>query len=84
MRKGEGAGRLRFLPLHLALEGLLALHFAPPRTAWKARSREFLRSGLGSRSESGVPGALLPVFGDALKTFGLHDGQVGMQVFVGE
>ncbi|WP_407573064.1 ARPP-2 domain-containing protein [Deinococcus altitudinis] len=84
MRKREGKGGLRFLPLHLALEGLLALHFAPPRTAWKELSRDFLKVGLGSRSESGVPGALLPGFEDALKTFELHDGQVGMLVFVGE
>jgi len=84
LRKREGPGRLRFLPLHLALEGLLALHFAPPRTAWKELSRDFLRAGLGSRSESGVPGALLPGFEDALKTFELHDGQVGLLIFVGE
>lgn len=84
MRKREGSGALRFLPLHLALEGLLALHFAPPRTAWKELSRDFLKLGLGFRSEAGVPGNLLPGFDDALKTFELHDGQVGMLVFVGE
>ncbi|GGR35394.1 ARPP-2 domain-containing protein [Deinococcus ruber] len=84
MRKREGAGGLRFLPLHLALEGLLALHFAPPRTAWKELSRDFLKVGLGSRSESGIPGAVLPGFEDALKTFELHDTQVGLLVFVGE
>ncbi|MVN89430.1 hypothetical protein GO986_22100, partial [Deinococcus sp. HMF7620] len=83
MRKREGAG-LRFLPLHLALEGLLALHFAPPRVAWKELSRDFLRAGLGFRAESGVPGSLLPGFEDALNTFEVHEGQVGLLVFTGD
>ena len=84
LRKREARGGLRFVPLHLALEGLLALHFAPPRTAWRELSREFLRSGLGYRAESGVPGNLLPGFEEALATFELHDGQVGLLVFVAD
>lgn len=83
IRKRE-AGGLRFLPLHLALEGLLALHFAPPRVKWPELSRDFLRVGLGSRRESGIPGTLLPAFEDALRTFELHRGQVGMLVFVAD
>lgn len=83
LRKRQ-AGGLRFLPLHLALEGLLALHFAPPRVKWPELSREFLRSGLGFRSEGGIPGVFLPLFEDAMRTFELHRGQVGMLVFVAD
>lgn len=83
MRRREGRG-LRFLPLHLAMEGLLALHFAPPNVAWRELSTRFLRSGLGERHEYVVPGRALPGFEDALRTFELHDRQVGMLVFTAD
>lgn len=84
LRKREGPDALRFLPLHLALEGLLALHFSPPDIQWAELSAAFHRNGLGTRSESGVPGALLPRYDEALRTFELHRGQVGMLVFVAD
>lgn len=84
LRKKDGRNALRFLPLHLALEGLLALHFAPPDIAWPELSRSFQRDGLGVRQESGVPGSLLPGYDEALRTFELHRGQVGMLVFVAD
>lgn len=84
LRKKEGRQSLRFLPLHLALEGLLALHFAPPSIAWPELSRDMLRFGLGSRSESGVMGRWLAGFEDALRTFELHRGQVGMLIYVAD
>lgn len=84
MRKRESQNSLRFLPLHMALEGLLALHFSPPKIKWAELSESFHRIGLGSRSESGVMGHSLPGFEDALRTFELHQGQVGMLVFVAD
>lgn len=84
LRKKDGRNALRFLPLHLALEGLLALHFAPPDIKWPELSPAFHRAGLGVRQESGVPGALLPGYDDALRTFEVHRGQVGLLVFVAD
>lgn len=80
MRKREG-NALRFLPLHLAMEGFLALHFGPPKIAWRDLSTRFLRFGLGERSERVVPGRALPGFEDALRTFEVHDDQVGLLIF---
>lgn len=82
--KRQTSSRLRFLPLHLALEGLLALHFKPPRIKWAELSREFHRVGLGFRQESGVVGRSLSRFEEALRTFELHRGQVGMLVYVAD
>ena len=84
LRKKEGQDALHFLPLHLALEGLLALHFAPPRIKWAELSPDFHRWGLGARQETGVPGAALPGYDDALRTFELHRDQVGTLVFVAD
>lgn len=84
LRKKDGRNALRFLPMHLALEGLLALHFAPPQIAWPELSRSFQRHGLGTRQESGVPGSLLPGYDEALRTFEIHREQVGMLVFVAD
>ncbi|WP_293909761.1 hypothetical protein [Deinococcus sp.] len=84
MVKRESKNALRMLPLHLALEGFLALHFGGPKVAWKEYSRSVLSQGLGERSESAVPGAALPGFEDALKTFEIHDGQVGVLVYVAD
>lgn len=84
LRKRDGKDVLRFLPLHLALEGLLALHFAPPSIKWAELSPYFHANGLGERTETGVRGALLPRYDEALRTFELHRGQVGMLVFVAD
>jgi hypothetical protein len=84
MVKREGKNALRMLPLHLALEGFLALQFGGPKVAWKEYSRYVLSHGLGVRAESAVPGAALPGFADALKTFEIHDGQVGVLVYVAD
>ncbi len=84
MAKREGRSSLRFLPLHTAMEGFLALHFGGPRIAWPEYSTAALRDGLGSRSERAVSGRLLSGFEDALRTFEIHDGQVGVLVFVAD
>jgi hypothetical protein len=76
--------RLRFLPLHLAMEGLLALHFGGPTVQWGYFSREALSRGMSPRVETSVPGWALAGFEEALRVFEIHEGQVGVLVFVAD
>jgi hypothetical protein len=84
MAKREGERALRLLPLHLAMEGFLALCFAGPEIAWPEYSRRALRSGLSPRVERSVSGAGLPGLADALRVFEIHERQAGVLVFVGD
>lgn len=84
MARAEGPGALRFLPLHLAMEGFLSLHFGGPDVAWSEYSRQALRDGLSPRSERVVHGAMIPGLEDAVRMFEIHDGQVGALVFVAD
>lgn len=84
MARAEGPNALRFLPLHLAMEGFLALHFGGPDVAWGEYSREALRHGLSPRSEGAVPGAAISGLEDAVRMFEIHDDQVGALVFVAD
>lgn len=84
MRKREAPDALRILPLHLALEGYLSLHFGGPDVAWREYSREALRSGLSPRIEQAASGAMIAGLDDALRTFEVHEGQTGCLVFVAD
>ncbi len=84
MARREDKNQLRFLPLHLAMEGFLALCFGGPQIAWSEYSRQALRSGLDPRVERTVRGAALPGFDDALRVFELHEQQVGVLVLVAD
>jgi len=84
MVKREGARSLRMLPMHLAMEGFLALHFGGPSIAWAEYSRRALSRGLDPRSESAVSGSALPGFDDALRVFEIHERQTGMLVFIAD
>lgn len=84
MVRREGKRQLRFLPLHVALEGLLALHFGGPDIAWTEYSTSVLRRGLSPRIESVVPGERIVGLEDALSLFEIHNNQVGMLVFVAD
>ncbi|MCE9673686.1 hypothetical protein LY474_38380 [Myxococcus stipitatus] len=77
----EDKHQLRMLPLHLAMEGFLALHFGGPDIAWSEYSREALARGLSPRSEQAVPGWSEPLLDGALRTFELHERQVGLLLF---
>ncbi|MFG1811009.1 hypothetical protein [Streptomyces sp. NPDC049040] len=70
--------RLRFLPLHLALEGYLALHFGGPAIAWEEWSLQALRRGLSPRVEEAYIGAEVSGLADALRVFEIHPGQCGV------
>lgn len=75
---------LRLLPLHLAMEGYLALHVGGPDVAHAFWSRQALRDGLLPRSERSVRGESVPGLDEALRVFERHRGQCGVLVFVGD
>ncbi|WP_035840967.1 ARPP-2 domain-containing protein [Kitasatospora azatica] len=76
--------RLRFLPLHLALEGYLALHFGGPTIRWQEWSQRAVRQGLSPRAEEAYSGAEVQGLADALRVFEIHPDQCGMVVHVGD
>ncbi|GAA3131411.1 ARPP-2 domain-containing protein [Nonomuraea salmonea] len=82
-RRADG-NRLRFLPLHLAMEGFLALCFGGPELAWEEWSRESLRHGLSPRIEEAYSGAEVRGLEDALKVFEIHPGQCGLLLYAGD
>ncbi|MFF2330352.1 MULTISPECIES: hypothetical protein [unclassified Streptomyces] len=84
MAKRQPGDRLRFLPLHLALEGYLALHFGGPSVAWEEWSRQALRDGLSPRAEDAYMGWSVRGLGDALRAFEIHPGQCGVMVYVSD
>ncbi|MGW4358744.1 ARPP-2 domain-containing protein [Streptomyces californicus] len=84
MVKRRPGDRLRFLPLHLALEGYLALHFGGPSTAWEEWSRAALRDGLSPRAEDAYLGLSVRGLGDALRVFEIHPDQCGVMVYVSD
>nr|CAA9291351.1 hypothetical protein AVDCRST_MAG63-4385 [uncultured Armatimonadetes bacterium] len=79
-----GAKQLRLLPLHLAMEGFLSLYFSGPEIAWSEYSRRAISRGLDPRWEMVYGGGQIAGFEDALRTFEIHDGQVGVLVFVAD
>ena len=84
MVKREGENRLRMLPMHLAMEGFLALYFEGPDIAWSEYSRQALAHGLSPRGETSISGWGIPGLADALRVFEIHDNQVGMLIFVAD
>src|SRR5262249_37036439 len=84
MAKRQDGNRLRFLPLHLAMEGLLALHFGGPTVQWGYFSREAVSKGMSPRVETSVPGWAVGGFEEALRVFEIREGQVGVLVFVAD
>lgn len=84
MARQEAKHRLRFLPLHLALEGYLALHFGGPSIAWEEWSRQALRQGLSPRVEAAYLGTEVPGLADALSVFEIHPGQCGVLVHLAD
>ncbi|MBW2731079.1 MAG: hypothetical protein JRH20_01730 [Deltaproteobacteria bacterium] len=83
MVRREEPTRLRFLPLHLAMEGYLAHFFGGPEIAWGEYSKGAISTGLSPRVETSVSGAGLPGLSDALRIFEIHEGQVGILLYVG-
>ena len=84
MAKRVDKQALRFLPLHVAMEGFLSLHVGGPAIEWAEYSRQALSRGLSPRIETSVRGAWIAGLAEALATFELHDRQVGVLVFVAD
>ncbi|WP_086932838.1 ARPP-2 domain-containing protein [Agarilytica rhodophyticola] len=84
LAKKEGNRQLRFLPLHLAMEGFLGLHFSGPDFKWDEYSEIAMRQGLVSRHESSIDGYDIEGFDEALRLFEIHPQQVGVVVFVSD
>nr|WP_211588680.1 hypothetical protein [Allorhizocola rhizosphaerae] len=69
MARREDKQRLRFLPLHLAMEGYLALQFGGPTIAWQEWTRHAVNRGLSPRAEDSYTGAAIAGLDDALRIF---------------
>ena len=76
--------RFRTLPLHLAVEGFLALAFGGPEILWSDYSEHAARHGLSPRMETSVSGAYIQGLEDALRVFEINDDQVGVMIFVAD
>ncbi|GGM72367.1 hypothetical protein GCM10010106_18390 [Thermopolyspora flexuosa] len=84
MARRIDTNRLRFLPLHLALEGYLALHFGGPAIAWEEWTRYAVTRGLSPRAEAAYRGELIPDLEEALRVFEIHPGQCGLLLYAGD
>jgi len=84
MVKRTAKNQLRMLPLHLAMEGFLSLHFGGPDIAWSNYSKYAVQFGLGGRSEEVAWGSQIDNLEEALNLFEIHQDQVGMLVFASD
>nr|WP_042192840.1 hypothetical protein [Kibdelosporangium sp. MJ126-NF4] len=84
MARRADKNRLRFLPMHLALEGYLALHFGGPEIVWDEWSQRAVRTGLAPRAEEAYTGAEVTGLADALRIFEIHPGQCGVLVYLAD
>lgn len=84
MARREDKQRLRFLPLHLALEGYLMLQFGGPPIAWQEWTHRAVARGLSPRVEGAYTGAAIPGLDDALRIFEIHPGQCGAALYIAD
>lgn len=84
MAKQIDKSALRLLPRHMAMEGFLSLYFKGPEIAWSEYSRDVFQQGLSVRSETGLGREYFSGIDAALKTFELHDTQVGAVLFIAD
>ena len=84
MAKRVDKNRLRFMPLHLAMEGYLALHFGGPTMVWDEWSQRAISRGLSPREEQSYHGADVTDLADALRVFEIHPGQSGVLCYVAD
>ncbi|MEU1901246.1 hypothetical protein ABZ512_22925 [Nocardiopsis dassonvillei] len=77
-------GRARFLPLRLALDGLLSLNFGGPEEAWWRWSRSTVHAGLSQAASSAYLGGETAGLAEALRVFEVHPDQCGVAVHVAD
>jgi len=82
--RGSATNSLRFLPLHTAFEGYLALHFAGPDVVRPGYDWAALSQGLSPRIEIAPPGEWIEGLEDALRVFEILERQVGVLLFVAD
>ena len=83
LARREEPNQMRFLPLHVAVDGYLSLEFAGPPTRWPEWSRQALRDGLSPRSER-FSSADEWDLDDALRVFEIHPRQCGVVLYAGD
>ncbi|WP_157982452.1 hypothetical protein [Nocardiopsis sp. FIRDI 009] len=79
-----GRNRSRFLPLHLAVDGLLSLGFGGPPIAWAEWADKTVRDGLSPREETVYRGEHVSDLQEALRVFEIHPDQCGVVVHVAD
>ncbi|MEP3891590.1 MAG: hypothetical protein ABJN69_14110 [Hellea sp.] len=84
MAKQVDKSALRLLPRHMAMEGFLSMYFKGPEIAWSEYSREVFKQGLSVRSETGLGREYFSGIDAALKTFEIHEAQVGAVLFIAD
>ena len=84
MARREDPRRLRFLPLHLAMEGYLTLQFGGPPIAWQEWTRQAVAQGLSPRAEASYAGATITGLDEALRIFEIHPDQCGMMLYAAD
>jgi len=84
MAKQVDKSALRLLPRHMAMEGFLSMYFEGPEIAWSEYSRDVFSKGLSVRSETGLGRAYFSGIDAALKTFEIHNNQVGAVLFISD
>lgn len=77
-------GRGRFLPMRLAVDGLLSLFSGGPEIAWAEWSRNLFRHGPPSPVPNARPGGEIEGLAEALRVFEIHPGQCGVAVYVAD
>lgn len=83
LTRREEPHQVRFLPLHLAVDGYLSLEFAGPPTRWPEWSRQAFRDGLSPRTEEFRLGDDWGLE-DALRVFEIHPNQCGVVLYTGD
>ena len=84
MARRTQSNSIRFLPLHIAMEGYLSHHFDAPDIAWTEYRRDTLQHGLQHRWENVLSGRQIIGLEDALRVFEIHQNQIGLLLFVAD
>lgn len=82
--KKINTNKIRFFPLHTAMENFLSMYFGCPEILWQEYSSKAKRFGLSPRVEFSTSGKNINGLEKALRIFEIHENQVGVLLFVSE